>query len=147
MIRPITKEDRDIYVSLADLFYHSEAVDHPVPPAYYERTFEELLRSKDYLEGFLFEVDREPAGYVLLAKTFSQEAGGMVWWIEELFLLPKFRGHGLGRQFFKWLEDYRPKEVKRLRLEVERDNLRAKRLYGRQGYEVLPYEQMIKPFQ
>ena len=44
MIRPITKEDRDIYVSLADLFYHSEAVDHPVPPAYYERTFEELLR-------------------------------------------------------------------------------------------------------
>lgn len=88
MIRPITKEDRDVYVSLADLFYHSEAVDHPVPPAYYKRTFEELMRSEDYLEGFLFEVDREPAGYVLLAKTFSQEAGGMVWWIEELFYCP-----------------------------------------------------------
>ncbi len=147
MIRPITKEDRDVYVSLADLFYHSEAVEHPVPPAYYERTFEELMRSEDYLEGFLFEVDREPAGYVLLAKTFSQEAGGMVWWIEELFLLPKFRGNGLGQQFFKWLEERRPQEVKRLRLEVERDNLGAKRLYGRQGYEALPYEQMIKSFQ
>ena len=48
MIRPITKEDRDVYVSLADLFYHSEAVEHPVPPAYYERTFEELMRSEDY---------------------------------------------------------------------------------------------------
>lgn len=34
-------------------------------------------------------------------------------------------------------------KAKQLRLEVEPDNVRAKALYERMGYKVLPYQEMI----
>ena len=43
-------------------------------------------------------------------------------------------------------EQIAPK-VMRLRLEIEPDNLRAKKLYLALGYEDLPYAQMIKEVQ
>jgi GNAT superfamily N-acetyltransferase len=146
MIRAIGPKDHQEYLRLVDLFYHSEAVEHTIPPEYYERTFQELLRSNDYLEGYLLLEEKETAGYALLAKTFSQEAGGMVWWIEELYLLPEYRGKGLGKAFFQWLDENRPDAVKRFRLEVEADNVGAKSLYAREKFRMLPYEQMIREF-
>ena len=80
----------------------------------------------------------------MIAKTFSQEAGGYVWWIEEVYIREKFRSRGLGREFFRYLEEQKGKEVTRLRLEVEEENTRAVSLYERLGYEVLDYVQMVK---
>jgi len=146
MIRPLEARDKKAYLALVDAFYHSEAVAHTIPPAYYENTFRELMRSDTYAQCFLLEHENQTAGYVLLAKTFSQEAGGLVWWIEELYLHPQFRGLGLGTEVFRFLERTRPEAVKRFRLEVEADNLRAKALYARLGFEPLPYEQRIREF-
>ena len=36
------------------------------------------------------------AGYALLAKTFSQEAGGLVVWLDEMYVRPAYRSKGLG---------------------------------------------------
>ena len=147
MIRPIGPADEALYLRLTDLFYHYPAVDHSIPQEYCRRTFAEMIRSCDYVEGYILEArPGVPAGYVLLAKMFSQEAGGMVWWVDELFVLPEFRNQGLGEAFFSWLETARPEAVKRLRLEVEPVNHGAKRLYGRRGFQPLPYEQMIREF-
>lgn len=146
MIRPLEAGDKQEYLVLADEFYHSEAVAHTIPPAYYERTFQELMQSDTYAQCFLLEKEEKTAGYVLLAKTFSQEAGGLVWWIEELYLRPQFRRQGLGTEVFRFLEETRPETVKRFRLEVEADNVRAKALYARLGFEPLSYEQRIREF-
>lgn len=144
MIRRITENDREIYIEMAREFYHSNAVLHPIPDEYFVRTVEEALRSNVYAEIFLFECDGEMAGYGLIAKTFSQEAGGCVWWIEEVYIREKFRSRGLGREFFRYLEEQKGNGVKRLRLEVEEENTRAVSLYERLGYEVLEYVQMVK---
>ena len=40
------------------------------------RTFNELMNSETYAQCYIFEKDEKRAGYALLAKTFSQEAGG-----------------------------------------------------------------------
>ena len=144
MIRKLTAEDRKLYVEMAHEFYHSDAVLHPVPDAFFERTADEALQSGQYAEIFVFEYEDRPAGYGLIAKSYSQEAGGAVWWIEEVYIREEFRSKGLGREFFQYLEEYMPPEVRRLRLEVEEDNVRAASLYRRLGYEVLGYVQMIK---
>ena len=144
MIRRLTENDRKIYIEMAREFYHSDAVLHPIPDEYFVRTVEEALRSDVYAEIFLFECDEEAAGYGMIAKTFSQEAGGYVWWIEEIYIREKFRSRGLGREFFRYLEDKKGKDVTRLRLEVEAENTRAVSLYERLGYEVLDYVQMVK---
>ena len=81
---------------------------------------------------------------MLLAKTFSQEAGGPVVWIEEIYIRPEYQGKGIGSRVFKKLDAMFDAGVYRLRLEVEKTNIRAVELYERQGYTWLAYDQMIK---
>lgn len=144
MIRKIEQRDRADYLALAREFYCSPAVMHSVPEEHFERTFEELMRSGDYAECYIFEVDRAAVGYALLAKTFSQEAGGPVCWLEELYVRSEYRCRGIGREFFALLQDEICPDISRFRLEVERDNSKAIALYERLGFEQLDYIQMIK---
>lgn len=147
MIRKMTENDKELYITMAEEFYNSDAVLHPIPRDQFEKTANEALRSDEYAEIYLLEYEGETAGYGLTARTFSQEAGGQVLWIEELYIRKEFRSKGLGREFFSSLEDKNRGEIVRLRLEVEADNTRAISLYERLGYEVLDYVQMVKDFQ
>ncbi|HIR88660.1 MAG TPA: GNAT family N-acetyltransferase [Candidatus Fimimorpha faecalis] len=144
MVRKITENDREVFLRLAKEMYASDAVLKSIPEEYHERTFEELMRSEEYAEGYILEWDEEVVGYGLTAKTFSQEAGGIVIWLEELYILEAFRSKGLGRQFFQYVEEHAGPEVTRLRLETELDNERARSLYRRLGFKELEYAQMIK---
>ena len=141
MIRPITPADREIYLRMAHAFYHSEAVLHPVPDEYFARAFDEMMCSDAYLAGLIFEIDGKTAGYALLAKTYSQEAGGPAVWIDELYVEPAFRNQGAGKAFFAELQKLAP--AARYRLEIEPDNLRAERLYKSMGFDVLGYKQLV----
>ena len=91
MIRPITKQDRDLYLSLMDEFYHSPAVLHPVDPDYCVRAVDEILSRDTYLLGYLLEHEGQIAGYAMLARAYSTECGGPVLWIEELYVREDFR--------------------------------------------------------
>ena len=141
-IRPVQEQDRAVFLSLCRRFYNSPAVLHPIPEAYHARSFEELMRDGPYLRGYLLLQRDTAAGYALLSLSYSAEAGGMVVWIEELYLEPAYQGLGAAHCFFQWLEKNIP--AARYRLEVEADNLRAKKLYGTLGFRKLGYEQMIK---
>ena len=147
MIRKMTENDKELYITMAEEFYNSDAVLPPIPRDHFEKTANEALRSDEYAEIYLLEYEGETAGYGLTARTFSQEAGGQVLWIEELYIRKEFRSKGLGREFFSSLEDKNRGEIVRPRLEVEADNTRAISLYERLGYEVLDYVQMVKDFQ
>lgn len=146
MIRPITKEDKNIFLILAKAFYASPAVAHTIPTGHHTAAFEQLMKNDTYAQCYMIEHNGKVVGYALLAKTFSQEAGGMVVWIEELFILPEYRNKGLGKEFFVFMKETYEPHVARIRLEVEPDNTDAIRLYEQMGFEVLPYMQMIKEF-
>lgn len=120
MIRKIKAEDKEIYIKMAHDFYRMPAVDHPVPDSYLEKTFEECLKSDTYAELFILEWEGKIAGYGLIAKTFSQEAGGMVYWLEELYILEEYRSKGLGSEYFRYMEEHKEEGVTRFRLEVGR---------------------------
>lgn len=141
MIRRITSADRETYLQMAHDFYHSEAVLHPVPDAYLVRSFDEMMRSEDYLLGLIFECAGRIAGYALLVKCYSQEAGGPAVWIDEIYVLPEFRNRGLGHEFFAQLRSIAP--AARYRLEIEPDNARAEQLYRSMGFDVLGYKQLV----
>ena len=140
----MTENDRELYIGMAEEFYSSDAVLHPVPREYFEKTADEALRSDAYAEIYLLEYEGRTAGYGLTARTFSQEAGGQVLWIEELYIREEYRSRGLGREFFSFIEEKNRGKIARLRLEVEEENTRAISLYKRLGYEVLDYKQMVK---
>ncbi|HZK39325.1 MAG TPA: GNAT family N-acetyltransferase [Clostridia bacterium] len=144
MIRKLKATDKSEYLDMVAAFYSSDAVSHKVEPWHFAETFEELMRSDTYTECYILERDNDIGGYVLLLKTFSQEAGGLTVWVEELYVKPNFRSAGLGTEFFRFLDKNIFPNVKRLRLEVEKENKRAISLYKRYGFKTLDYMQMIK---
>lgn len=141
MFREITPGDRELYYRYVDIFYHSDAVEAPVPRKNYEVTFNELMRSSDYLKCYIFEDGGKPCGFALLSKTFSQEAGGVSVTIEEIYIDEEYRGRGMATGFFEYLKSI--EGIARLRIEVEDSNEGAKRLYERMGFKLLPYLQMV----
>lgn len=145
MLRPFSAEDRALYCQMAHDFYRSEAVDHTIPDAFITRTADAVLDGTPFAAIYLLEQDGTTVGYALLALTWSQEAGGPAVWVDELYLLPQFRGQGLGTKFFQELETLYPNAA-RFRLEIEPDNVRAKALYTRMGFTGLNYGQMIHDF-
>ena len=81
------------------------------------------------------------AGFAYLTYFYSCEAGGTVVMLEELFVKEALRGQGIGQQFFQWLYRQYPDAV-RFRLEVTHGNPAA-RLYERNGFQRMDYDQMV----
>ena len=63
MIRKITLADREEYLKMADDFYHSGATIAPVPKKHMEITFDEMMSSDRYVEGYFFEEDGIVKGF------------------------------------------------------------------------------------
>lgn len=142
--RKIEEKDRELFFELSEEFYNSSAVLAPINPTFHENTFNELMRSRDYLECFIIEYGGETAGFGLLNITYCHEAGGKIVWLEELYIRERFRSCGIGRAYFAYVEKNYP--AMRYRLEVEKENERAVKLYKKLGYDFLEYDQMIKDF-
>lgn len=143
MIRKITEKDKNIFIELMDEFYHSDGVQHTLPKHYYEKAAEEVLKDSPYMTAYLIESEGGVAGYGQLSFTYSTEAGGMVVWIEELYIRSKFRGRGLGTAFFDKIFTMYQNMAARFRLEIDPDNEGARRLYESLGFENLGYESMV----
>ena len=141
-IRILTKDDEELFLSFLNKFYHSEAVLHPTDNKLHKNIFKELMRSEDYLVGYVFVYDGEDAGYGLLSKSFCPEVGGSIVWIEQLYINEEYRGKGIAKEFLSFIEKQFSPD--RIRLEVEEDNKKAIRLYEKNGYRFLQYQQMIK---
>lgn len=144
MIRNIQPQDREVFIALGQEFYHSEAVLSPIPAEHFARTFDAVLSGSPYADALMVEWNGKPVGYGILALTWSNEAGGMVVWLEELYISPAYRGKGLGREFFAYVEEHYGQRARRFRLEVTAENTEAIRLYKQLGYQDFHYLQMVK---
>ncbi len=144
MFRPATARDRAILTDFFDEFYSSSAVLHAIPAQYHEAALNDIFSPNSTQRCLIAEVNGAPVGYALLVLKYSHEAGGMELWAEELYLREAYRGHGLGSEFFRLLPEIARKEnCRRIRLEVEPENVRARALYLRCGFEPLGYDQMV----
>ncbi len=142
MIRKYGVDDSSVVFEMMKDFYNSPAVLHKVPEDNYKRTLDEAEKGNPYFDLFILEKDGEIAGYAMTLYSYSNEAGGKVVWIDELYVKPAFQSRGLGREFIGYIKD-KFGEYARIRLEVESSNDGATRLYRREGFEELGYRQYI----
>lgn len=141
IIRHLTERDVNEYIAMAGEFYRSDAVLKNMPEKNFYATVKECLSSSPYAKCFILEEDGKIMGYGLILLSFSQEAGGTQVWFDELYIKKEYRGKGFGRQFFNFVFNDFP--AARYRLEVEKSNSRAVKLYETLGFEFLEYDQMI----
>ena len=100
---------------------------------------EQYVRSA---EAYIIGYGNKTAGYAVCCMSASQEACGRVLWLDELYIKPEFRGNGLGKAFFEFIEN--SDEYGYVRLEVEHDNKRALKLYQSLGYADANYLSLYK---
>ena len=144
--RKMTVSDKTDFLNMNKKFFSSPAVLHGVPEEFMERNFEMAVADNDLAEAYIFEYEGNPVGYGFLTRNYSTEVGGVCLWIEEAFIEEEYRGCGIGRSFFAFLEETYKNQILRIRMEVEPSNQRAIDLYRKLGYEILPYTQKTKDF-
>lgn len=137
----MTADDKDAVMEMMRTFYASDAVSTNGSDEIFSNDVDACVGSSPYAEGYVFKDGENYLGYGMLAKSYSTEFGKNCIWIEDLYIVPSARSKGIGRAFFAFVrEKYRGCA---LRLEVEKENVRAIALYEKCGYETLPYSEMI----
>ena len=86
----------------------------------------------------LFRVGEETVGYALLLSRWSNEHGGRVAIVDELYVAPAWRGLGIAREFLREAPRLAGGEVVGVELEVSPHNRRALALYQRLGFSRSP---------
>ena len=141
-IREMKETDRPQVLEMMRAFYASPAVFTNGSDEIFANDIEACISGSPWLEGYILEEENGIQGYAMLAKSFSTEFGRPCIWIEDLFVKEEYRGAGIGRCFMKFIMEKHAGCV--FRLEVEKENERAFRLYKNCGFEVLPYTELKK---
>ena len=142
MIREIKSDDKIDFIKMCMDFYNTDGVDHSIPVSNMEKTFNLLMEGLDFAKAYVCEKNSKTAGYILLALTYSNEAGGMVVWIDEIYVKPEFRSQGIGSELIDFVIDKYKDNAARFRLEITESNMGAKKLYLSKGFTDLSYRQM-----
>ena len=96
VIRPARPEDVPLLMGLiVELAEYERLADHV--KATDELLERALFGESPAAEALIAELDGEPAGYALFFPTFSTFLAIQGVWLEDLFVRPACRGHGVGR--------------------------------------------------
>jgi GNAT superfamily N-acetyltransferase len=137
--RLATEADDQALIALSMALNQEDPGANPVPEAHIRCTLQTLRAAPWRGHAVVLETLGSPStvvGYAFLISFWSNELGGEVCTIDELYVTPLARGRGLGAKVFdKLLEGdlWKPKP-KALILETTPDNVKARRLYERNGF-------------
>lgn len=136
-IRPATPADLDEVTDLlaAQLAEH----DIPIARADLEFAADGILRVPD--RGFvLVAVDATRAvGVACVSYSWTVERGGTVAWLDELYVVPALREHGIGNELLaEAIAAASAAGCLTMELEVETSHARAEHLYRRHGFSDIP---------
>lgn len=131
---PATLADENLLLELMAEFY---AVEHlPFDVAVARAGLRELIENSAYGWVHWLRVEGKAAGYMVVTLGFSLEFHGRGAWVDEIYVREAWRGQGLGRASLAFAEELgRRAGIKALRLEVDRGNARAQRLYRATGFQ------------
>lgn len=84
----------------------------------------------------VLEIEGRPSGYALLIPYWSNEFGGDICAVDELFVAPEHRNQGHGKSLFGAIakRELWPDPIVAIALGVTPGNVRAQRLYERLGF-------------
>ncbi len=142
-ITDITPQTMEVFVKMCADFYNSKAVLHKIPIKNMEDTAKEAINKSPFVRCLVIEYEGKTAGFGILSFTYSNEAGGMVVFLEELYIKEEYRSLGIGKQYFEWIFKNYNAKAKRYRLEFAKENMRVHKLYKSIGFKDFDYLQMV----
>jgi GNAT superfamily N-acetyltransferase len=139
MWRVATTSDDEAVVSMCMALNVEDSGPTLVRPQQVRSTLAKLREKPGRGRTVVCDVGGRTVGYALLISFWSNELGGEVCNIDELFVAPRYRGRGLATVLFGSLAEGNPSlwptKPAALALEVSLQNERAHALYERLGFQ------------
>jgi ribosomal protein S18 acetylase RimI-like enzyme len=128
--------------------YREDPASAAVPDSHFQATLATLLIQPQSGRVVLFLDEAKTLhGYAILIPYWSNEFGGVIVFVDELYVRMESRNRGIARGLFTFVADARPFDAKIIALEVSPDNVKARRLYESLGFETRRYTMMTMPIQ
>lgn len=127
------QQEAEVLSMMHALYAEDEAVS-PVDQSRFAANVEFLVFHPSSGSIVLFRERETLVGYALLIPYWSNEFGGTLLYVDELFVVPEARRRGIGTAFLILIEKHRPFEAVALALEVSPGNASARRLYQSIGF-------------
>ena|SRR3989338_6572434 len=137
MWRPALTNDYSSIIEMVRELYREDPSPEPVPDEHTRRTVAALRAEPARGRGVVLEIEGRVVGYALLISFWSNELGGEVCMIDELYVRPAHRSRGHGRALIEALTSGTPLWPSRpvaIDLEVTPGNSRARALYSSLGF-------------
>ena len=138
MWRLATASDDEAIVSMCVALNAEDLGPNPVQSQHVRRTLAKLREEPNRGRAVVCDFEGRTVGYALLISFWSNELGGEVCNIDELFVAPQYRGRGLATALLEELAEKEPSvwpiRPAALALEVTSQNERARALYERLGF-------------
>ena len=132
-----TMSDKTYAEGVLSMMQALYAEDEPASEADFRRfpaTIDLVLREPGRGRIILFRESGSLVGYALLIPYWSNEFGGTLLFVDELYVNPEARSRGIGRRFFELLSNEPPFAAVAIALEVSPRNTRARALYESLGF-------------
>lgn len=101
-LRRATADDGAAWLALVDALADYEKLDRPSPDAR-ERLLRDAFGPRPRIDVFLAERGDEAVAYAIVLETYSSFLALPTLYLEDLFVVPDARRHGIGRAFFRFL--------------------------------------------
>ena len=133
--RPFKDSDKEIISGLIQNLYKEDNSIRPMTAEKIRRTFDVFRSYPGNGSLIVIEKDNIIAGYSILINFWSNEFGGYILFVDELYIKKEFRGNGIATDFLKYLSVSRTEETVALQLQVTPYNIKARKLYERIGFK------------
>lgn len=130
---PAAAADVPLLAAMMPDLYHGD--EHTPDATQWAAGVRGLISAPEHGRVWLIRMQDELAGYVVLTFGYSLEYFGPYAFLDELYLLPAFRGRGIGTEVIAWLVAYaRRTGLRSLHLEVDEANADGQRFYLARGF-------------
>lgn len=148
MWRIAQPEDTVAIMALCAKLYAEDPSENPnSPPPIIEKTLAVLFAQPLRGKAVVLIQNHEICGYALLMAFWSNEFGGEIAIVDELYILPAFRQQGHATQLFTTLQTPTnllwPNQPRAIFLEVRPSNQRAMAFYQCLGFKLHPNQNLV----
>lgn len=133
--RTFRTSDSKVVTEMIHSLYEEGAGGRPVTTHNIQKTLTFLDDSSDRGSIMVFEYKKNILGYAILIYFWSNEFGGNIIAIDELYVKKEYRSHGVASNFLTYLSEKKPADAVALQLEVNPKNKKARELYKRLGFK------------
>lgn len=132
--KPAEKKHLNIALKMMHDFH---AIDeYPFDENVIKSLFLSFINNESSGRFWLIDIDKEIAGYIVLAFGFSFEYLGRDAFIDEFYIEEKFRNQGVGQRALDFVfKEAKALNIKVLHLELERHNMSGHHLYLKNGFK------------